>query len=113
MLSRYREGQVYLLPLLCYILLYKNLNPHHSVSKTAGVEMDSQASDFFRASFSFHHRIANDPGPVWIPVRYILGALIIGVKWLWCRPAVIMLYPSTFCSTVGIALNQLIEQSIY
>lgn len=62
-------GAAVLLPLLCYILLYKNLNPHCSVSKASGFEMDSHASVFFRASFSFHHPIANDPGDVWSPVQ--------------------------------------------
>lgn len=67
--SRHDQGPLYLLPLLCYILLYKNSNPHWSVSKAAGFEMYSQASVFFKASFSFHHSIANDPGDVWTPVH--------------------------------------------
>ena len=67
--SRHGQWQLYLLALLCYIFLYKNLNPHCSVGKAAGFEMDSHASFFFRASFSFCHPIANDPGAVWTPVR--------------------------------------------
>jgi len=66
---RHRKGQLYLLPLLCYILVYKNLNPQCSVSKATGFQMDSQASVFFRAAFSFHHPIAYDPGAVWTPVQ--------------------------------------------
>ena len=67
--SRNGQGQLYLLALLCYIFLCKNLNSRCSVSKAAGFEMDSHASVFFRASFSFHHPIANDPGAVWTPVQ--------------------------------------------
>ena len=67
--SRHRQGQLYLLPLLCCILLYKNLNPHCSVSKAAGFEMDNQGSVFFRAAYSFLHPVANDPGAVWSPVQ--------------------------------------------